>query len=172
MLIGNLGIPSTRRSVSVPPTVIGASASFHIEKRIEEAASRGKLSMIIGDGAKRLEQRITTALYGGGRLSSRESGFLQSLLRKIELYRDRAFVSDGQASWLFTILTRLEQGATDRPYAHRRKSRSAPSLQPSPDDASKRLCPILAGLDNVVWPDEEKPEGFDISEAIELDREI
>src|SRR5262249_3825438 len=119
-----------------------------------------------GDGFKRLEQRITPALYGGGRLSSREAGFLQQILRKIELYRDRAFVSDGQASWLYTILTRLEQGKTDRSNARDRKSTSAPS-QASTDDTSKFLSRTLAGLDNVDWPEEEKPEHFDISQAIE-----
>ncbi|WP_426421785.1 hypothetical protein [Bradyrhizobium genosp. A] len=126
--------------------------------------------MIIGNGFKRLEQRVTTALYDG-RLSSKEAGFLQNILRKIELYRDRAFVSDDQASWLFTILTNFERGKPASTRPRRRKSTCAPPLHSSPDQGSEldRLWRILAGLDNVDWTEEEKPEAFDISKAIERD---
>ena len=126
--------------------------------------------MIIGNGSKRLEQRITTALCDG-RLSAKEAGFLQNILRKIELYRDGAFVSNNQASWLFTILTRSEQGTTDSNNLRRRKSTNAPSSHSSPDQASEllRLWRVLAGLDNVASPDEERPQGFNLSEAIEAD---
>jgi hypothetical protein len=126
--------------------------------------------MIIGNGFKRLEQRVTTALYDG-RLSSKEAGFLQNILRKIELYRDRAFVSDNQASWLFTILTNFEQGTTHSTNLRRRKSINAPSPHSSPDQAPEffRLWRILAGLDKVDWTEEERPEAFDISKATERD---
>jgi len=82
--------------------------------------------MIIGSGFKRLEQRVTTALYDG-RLSTKEAGFLQNILRKIELYRDRAFVSEDQANWLFTILTNFERGTTPSTKP-RRRSRVAQLL--------------------------------------------
>lgn len=126
--------------------------------------------MIIGNGFKRLEQRVTTALYDG-RLSAKEAGFLQNILRKIELYRDRAFVSDDQASWLFTILTNFEKGTTASTRPRRRKSTCATPLHSSPDQGSEldRLWRILAGLDNVDWTEKEKPEAFDISKAIERD---
>lgn len=126
--------------------------------------------MIIGNDFKRLEKRVTTALYGR-RLSAKETGFLQNILRKIELYRDEAFVSDSQASWLFTILTNFEQGTTDSTNLRRRKSTNAPSPHSSPDQAPEfsRLWRVLAGLDKVDWTEEEKPEAFDISQAIEQD---
>jgi hypothetical protein len=128
--------------------------------------------MIIGNGFKRLEQRVTTALCEG-HLSSKEAGFLQNILRKIELYRDRAFVSDDQASWLFTILTNFERGTTASTRPRRRKSTCAP-LHSSPDQGSEldRLWKILAGPDNIAWADEEKPEAFDISKAIERDHGV
>ena len=126
--------------------------------------------MIIGNGFKRLEQRVTNALFDG-RLSAKETGFLQNILRKIELYRDGAFVSDTQTSWLFTILTRSEQGTTDSNNLRRRKSTNAPSPHSSPDQASEfdRLWSVLAGLDTVAWTKEEKPEAFDLSDAMEPD---
>lgn len=126
--------------------------------------------MIIGNDFKRLEQRVTTALYDG-RPSAKEAGFLQNILRKIEFYRDRAFVSDKQASWLFTILTNFEQGTTDSTKLRRRKSTNAPPPHSSPDHGSEfhRLWRVLAGLDKVDWTEEEKPEAFDISQAIEQD---
>ena len=126
--------------------------------------------MIIGNGFKRLEQRITTALYDG-RLSAKEAGFLQNILRRIELYRDGAFVSDNQASWLFTILTRSEQGTTDSNNLRRRKSTNAPPPHSSPDQGSEllRLWRVLAGLENGAWHEEERPQGFNLSEAIEAD---
>ncbi|MET4765210.1 hypothetical protein [Bradyrhizobium ottawaense] len=126
--------------------------------------------MIIGNGFKRLEQRVTTALYDG-RLSSKEAGFLQNIFRKIELYRDRAFVSDDQASWLFTILTNFERGTTASTRPRRRKSTSAPPLHSSPDQGSEldRLWTILAGLDNQAVAEEAKPEAIDISKVIDGD---
>lgn len=125
--------------------------------------------MIIGNGFKKLEERITTALYDG-RLSAKEARFLQNILRKIDLYRDGAFISDDQASWLFTILTRSEQGTTDSTNLRRRKSTTATSPS-SPDQASElsRLWRVLDGLDHVPWSEEEKPVGFDLSEAIKPD---
>ncbi|MGY4156313.1 hypothetical protein ACVINW_002155 [Bradyrhizobium sp. USDA 4461] len=126
--------------------------------------------MIIGNGFKRLEQRVTTALHDG-RLSSKEAGFLQNILRKIELYRDRAFVTDNQASWLFTILTNFEQGTTHSTRPRRRKSTNAPSPHSSPDQGSEldRLWRILAALDNQAVAEEAKPEAIDISKVMDGD---
>jgi hypothetical protein len=126
--------------------------------------------MIIGNGFKTLEKRVTTAIYDG-RLTAKEAGFLQNVLRKIELYRDGAFVSDNQASWLFTILTRSEEGKTDSNNLRRRKWTNTPSPHSSPDQASEfdRLWSVIAGLDKVAWTEEEKPEPFDLSKAIEPD---
>jgi len=126
--------------------------------------------MIIGNGFKRLEQRVTAALYDA-RLNTKEAGFLQNILRKIELYRDRAFLSDDQASWLFTILTNFERGTTASTRPRRRKSTSAPPLHSSPDQGSEldRLWTILAGLDNQAVAEEAKPEAIDISKVIDGD---
>lgn len=120
---------------------------------------------MVGDGVKRLERRLATALCSGA-LQAKEAMFLQDILRRIELYHEKAYVSDAQAAWLFTILTRVEQGATDRDKARRRKPTNAP-LRSFSDNPAKCLNPTQVGLDNVVWPEEEKPEGFDISQAIE-----
>ena len=89
------------------------------------------------------------------------------MLYKIERYRDGAFISN-HGSWLFTILTQLEQGIMDRSNATR-KSTNPLSVSSSSNDPSKCLDLTLAGFDNIVWPEEEQPNGFDISEAIELD---
>lgn len=126
--------------------------------------------MNIGNGFKRLEQRVTAALYDG-RLNTKEARFLQNILRKIELYRDRAFLSDDQASWLFTILTNFERGTTASTRPLRRKSTSAPPLHSSPDQGSEldRLWTILAGLDNQAVAEEAKPEAIDISKVIDGD---
>lgn len=126
--------------------------------------------MIIGNGFKKLEQRVTTAFYGG-RLSTKEAGFLQNILRRIELYRDRTFVSEHQLSWLFTILTNSERGATASTRPRRRKPTSAPPLHSSPDQGSEldRLWTILAGLDNQAVAEEAKPEAIDISKVIDGD---
>jgi hypothetical protein len=121
--------------------------------------------MMIGDGVKKLEKRMAAALCSGS-LKGKEPIFLQEILRRIELYRENAYVSDAQAGWLFTILTRVEQGATDRNKARRRKPTNAPLCSFS-DNPAKCLNLKQAGLDNVVWPEEEKPESFDISQAIE-----
>lgn len=126
--------------------------------------------MIIGNGFKRLEQRVTTALYDG-RLSSKEAGFLQNILRKIELYRDRAFVSEDQLNWLFTILTNSERGTTASTMPRRRKPSCATPLHSPPDQGSDldRLWRILAGLDSQAVAEEEKPEAIDISKVIDGD---
>ncbi len=70
--------------------------------------------MEIGLDVNRLEQRITDALCGGS-LHLKESKFLQDISRKIGLYRERAHLSELQASFLFTILTRAESGNANRP---------------------------------------------------------
>ncbi|EAQ37530.1 hypothetical protein NB311A_04444 [Nitrobacter sp. Nb-311A] len=123
--------------------------------------------MIVGDDFKRLGRRITGALCDGS-LSLKEVSFLQNTLRKIELYQARAFISESQASWLFTIITRFEQRTADNSIARWQNPLSEPSRPSSFDDASKRLR-TLAGLDDIVWTEEEKPRGFDLSEAIETD---
>jgi hypothetical protein len=172
---GNPRIPSTRRLITVP-TAVNASSGLQAKFYIRQAHRQWsyyseRISMLVGQGFDRLEQRITAALCSGG-LSVKESGFLQNISRKIGLYRDRAFISGAQASWLFTILTRFEQGTNDRSNARRRKSSSAPSLHSSPEDAAKCLR-TEAGLDGVVWPEEEEgPKAFDISDAIWSDSDV
>lgn len=152
--------------------VSDAASSFHIAIT-SKPDQLERTRMIIGNDFKRLEQRIITALYDA-RLSAKEAGFLQNLLRKIERYRDGAFISDNQASWLFTILTRSEQGTTDSNNLRRQKSTDATSPPSSPDQASEfsRLWSVLDGLDHVPWSEEEKPVGFDLSEAIKPDNSI
>lgn len=126
--------------------------------------------MLIGHGFDRLEQRITDALCSGT-LHLKESEFLQQISRKIGLYRERAFLSSAQASWLFTILTSFERGATSRSSKTRTPAGSTRRAPPhsSPDRASEslQLMKALAGLDNISWTEEEAPKGFDISEALE-----
>lgn len=126
--------------------------------------------MLIGHGFDRLEQRITNALCSGS-LRLRESAFLQYISRKIGLYRERAFLSDNQAGWLYTILTNFEQGTKGRSSKRRTPAGSSRSAPPpsSSENASKslQLERALAGLDKVSWPEEEMPEAFDINEAWE-----
>lgn len=67
--------------------------------------------MIIGHGAKKLERRITTTINNSA-LTAKELSFLAAILHRIERYGDQAFITDAQASWLYTILTRGESGAS------------------------------------------------------------
>jgi hypothetical protein len=126
--------------------------------------------MLIGHGFDRLEQRITNALCSGS-LRLKEAEFLQNISRRIGLYRERTFLSDDQASWLFTILTSLERGATGRSSKTRTPAGSSWGTPPrsSPENASEslQLMRALAGLDNVSWAEEETPEAFDINRALE-----
>jgi hypothetical protein len=128
--------------------------------------------MLIGHGVNQLEQRITEALCSGS-LHLKESDFLQQISRRIGLYRERAFLSDAQASWLFTILTNFERGTTSRSSKARTPagSRRAAPPPPSSENASEslQLERALAGLDNISWTGEEPPKGFDISAALEPD---
>src|SRR5260370_10749385 len=126
--------------------------------------------MLIGPGVNPLEQRITDALCSGS-LRLRESEFLQNISRKIGLYRERASLTNSQASWLFTILTSFERGTTSRSSKTRTpagSSRAAPPPSSSKNASeSLQLERALAGLDGVTWTEEELPSGFDISEALE-----
>jgi hypothetical protein len=131
--------------------------------------------MLIGHGANRLEQRITDALCSGS-LRSQESDFLQNISRKIGFYRERAFLSASQASWLFTILTSFEQGTKGRPCKRRTSAGStggAPQHSLSKNASeSPELTRALAGLDGYTWAVEEPLKVFDISEAFEPDGTI
>lgn len=131
--------------------------------------------MLIGHDVNKLEQRITKALCSGN-LRVRESDFLQSICRKIGLYRERASLTNSQASWLYTILTSFEQGTKSRSSKTRTpagSSRAAPppSSLRSPS-ASLQLERARAGLHGHTWTGEEPPRGFDISEAIEPEGSI
>jgi hypothetical protein len=94
--------------------------------------------MLIGPGVNKLEQRITDALCSGS-LHLKESDFLQDISRKIGFYRERAFLSTLQASWLFKILTNFESGTTSSPSKARRSADSTRKTPPpsSPEDASE-----------------------------------
>jgi hypothetical protein len=126
--------------------------------------------MLIGPGVNQLEQRITNALCSGN-LHLKESGFLQNISRRIGFYRERAFLSDSQAGWLYTILTNFEQGTKGRPSIRRRAASSTGETlsHSSPENAaeSPELMRALAGLDGYAWTEEAPPNGFDISEALE-----
>jgi hypothetical protein len=126
--------------------------------------------MLIGHGFDRLEQRITNALCSGS-LRLKEAEILQNISRKIGFYRERAFLSDDQASWLYTILTNFEQGTKGHSSKSRTPAGSNRAAPPpsSSENASEsiRLERALAGLDGVIWTAEEPPRGFDISEALE-----
>ena len=126
--------------------------------------------MLIGHGFDRLEQRITNALCSQ-RLRLKEAEFLQQISRKIQLYRERAFLSDAQASWLYTIPTNFEQETKRRDSKSRTPAGSRRAAPPpsSSENAfgSLELERALAGVDNTSWTKEEPPKDFDISEALE-----
>ena len=84
--------------------------------------------MIIGSGAEQLDRRITKAMCSGS-VRPNELAFLQSISHKLDRHRERAFISDKQASWLFTILTSVENEAR---FAARTNSRSARNPHPPP----------------------------------------
>ena len=131
--------------------------------------------MLIGHGVNQLEQRITNALCSGS-LRLKESEFLQQISRRIGLYRERAFLSDDQANWLFTILTSFERGTTSRSSKTRTPAGSNKAAPPpsSLKNASEslQLERALAGLDGVIWTEDEAPRGFDISAALVADSGI
>jgi len=131
--------------------------------------------MLIGPGVIQLEQRITDALCSGS-LHLKELKFLQNISRKIELYRERAFLSPSQAGWLFTILTNFEKGTTKSPSKVQRPpglTKGASPHSPSKNASeSPELMKSLAGLDGYTWTVEEPQKGFDISEAFEPDGAI
>ena len=114
--------------------------------------------MLIGPGVNQLEQRITDALCSGS-LRLKESAFLQGISRKIGFCRERASLSDAQASWPFRILTRFERGMTSRSSMTRRPLDSARAVarqHSSQKDASEspQLMRVLAGLDGYTWANE------------------
>jgi hypothetical protein len=129
--------------------------------------------MLIGHGANRLEQRITYALCSGS-LHLKELKFLQNISREIGFYRERTRLSEAQASWLFTILTRFESGTTSPPLRRSAGStrKTPPHLSPENASESPEIMRALAGLDNVSWPEEDPPETFNISEALESESGI
>ena len=126
--------------------------------------------MLIGHGVNQLEQRITAALCSGS-LRLKEAEFLQQISRKIGLYRERASMSDAQASWLFTILTSFKKETASRSSKSRTPAGSNRAAPPpsSLENASEslQLERALAGLDGFNWTDEEPPRAFDISEAVQ-----
>lgn len=126
--------------------------------------------MLIGHGVSQLEQRITDALCSGS-LRPRESDFLQNISRKIGLYREGAFLTNSQASWLYTILTSFEQGTKSRSSKTRTPAGSRRAAPP-PSSLRSPLEIARADLDGHTWTGEEPPKGFDISEAIEPERSI
>ena len=83
---------------------------------------------------------------------------------------ERAFLSDAQASWLFTILTNFERGPTSRSSKARTPAGSTTAAHPpsSSEKASEsfQLERAHAGLDNISWTEEGPPRGFDLSEAL------
>jgi hypothetical protein len=93
--------------------------------------------------------------------------------RRISLYGERAFLNDDQASWLYKILTSFEKGTQGRNSKTRPLVGSTRKTSPhsSSEHASEppQLMKALAGIDNVSWPDEEMPEAFDITKALEPD---
>jgi len=110
---------------------------------------RVEVSVLIGRGVNRLEQRITDALYGG-KLHLKESKFIQDISRKIGFYRERTNLSELQAGFLFTILTRAENGNACRP-----SKRRFPILRPETWLVSihyQRMLPIFPARESSRWP--------------------
>ncbi|MCK1344467.1 MULTISPECIES: hypothetical protein [unclassified Bradyrhizobium] len=117
--------------------------------------------MIIGDGANKLERRITTTI-NTSTLTAKELSFLQAMLHRIERYRDRALLSDAQASWLYTILTRDETGAS------RSNIRPPKPSHPRTFNVSSHGTSAITSttLADVSAREDEKPQGFDITDAL------
>lgn len=90
--------------------------------------------MIIGSEYQRLDKRITRALLSK-HPSIQEAMFLQSMSESITTYRETARLTERQASWLFTILTRIEAGT--RP-SNLPKTRHT---HPSPTTAARDPAP-------------------------------
>lgn len=119
--------------------------------------------MIIGDGANKLERRITTTI-NNSRLTAKELGFLEAILHRIERYRGQAFITDAQVSWLCTILTRNEQGASRSNVRPPKPSRSP---HPRTSIVSSHPASTVAGSPaDVSHQEGERPLGFDITEAL------
>lgn len=120
--------------------------------------------MIIGDGANKLERRITTTINNSA-LTAKELSFLEAILHRIERYRDQAFITDAQTSWLCTILTRDEQGAS-------RSNVRPPKPNRSPHPRMFSFCShrdssTASSPADVSYQEDEKPQGFDITDALD-----
>jgi hypothetical protein len=126
------------------------------------------IGMLIGDDFDPVERRITKALCSG-RLPLREAKFLQDISRNIGMYRERATLSDTQASWLFTILTRTEKQMKSA--STKVQKLSAPTKQPLPygsatNSSGFSLPPIEINIPDFNVYEDEPPAGFDLSDAI------
>lgn len=117
--------------------------------------------MIIGDGANKLERRITTTI-NNSILTPKELSFLEAILHRIERYRDRVLLSDAQAGWLYTTLTRDESGVS-RSNIRPPKPSQRPTFSVSSHGTSTITSTTLA---DVSPQEDEKPKGFDITEAL------
>lgn len=120
--------------------------------------------MIIGDGANKLVRRITTTI-NNSTLTAKELGFLEAILHRIERYRGQAFITDAQVSWLCTILTRNEQGASRSNVRPPKPSRS-PHPRTSIVNPQRTSTIASISLAPASYQEDEKPQGFDITKAI------
>lgn len=118
--------------------------------------------MIIGYGANQLGRRITTTINNGA-LTAKELSFLAAILHRIERYGDQAFITDAQASWLYTILTLDESGASGTNIRKPSRSSHSRTLKGSSQRASTITSVSLAYVNH---QQDEKPDGFDITEAL------
>ena len=123
--------------------------------------------MLIGDDFDPVERRITKALCSGRLLQ--EAKFLQNISHKIGLYRERASLSDAQARWLFTILTRIEKQMKSA--STKVQKLSAPTKQSLPygsatNSSGFSLPPIEINIPDFNVYEDEPPAGFDLSDAI------
>lgn len=120
--------------------------------------------MIIGDGAHKLERRIN-ATMNGTTLTAKELNFLEAILHRIERYRDQAFITDAQASWLYTILTRDESDASRSNFRPPKPGRSS-YAQTFRGNLRRVSSAASASLAHVKCEEDERPQGFDITEAL------
>lgn len=120
--------------------------------------------MIIGDGANKLERRITTTINNNA-LTAKELNFFEAVLHRIERYRDQAFISDAQASWLCAILTRDEQGANRSNVRPPKPSRSPHPLTSTV--SSHRASTIAGSPADIRHQEDGRSPGFDITDALD-----
>lgn len=123
--------------------------------------------MMIGDDVARLEQRLANAIYSGS-LRLREAEFLQSMSQKITSHGHRAFITELQARWLFTILTNFEKDLKIPPSSKSLRRPASPiPAHSSQEDSEGRLQRDLelSGLQFCTWTEEPPPDPVDFSEA-------